>query len=115
MLNKKDRYLEKIDDGRILVWTEMLAKRKDMREFFPDFDEIEEVDETTGTFEDIEPKEIKPREDGLVTEEFLLTKTKDQLRAYAFDVYGEKLNHLKKPETMVKDILELQQKRNLEE
>lgn len=113
LFNRKDRYLEKIEDGRILIWTEMLAKRKDMREFFPDYDEIENV-ESTGIFEDIKVKEIKPREDGLVTKEFLLTKDKDQLRAYALDVYGEKLNHLKKPETMVKDILELQQKRNLE-
>ena len=37
-LNKKDRYLEKTSDGRILPWTLRLSKRNDMREFDPEFD-----------------------------------------------------------------------------
>lgn len=124
MLNKNDRYLEKIGDGRILPWTKRLADRKDMREFFPDFKEQEQAvelfeeliptaaEEPKVSFEPPEPVLEQPLANGMVTEEFLKTKTKDQLRDYASQVYGETLNPLKKEETMIKNILDLQQKRD---
>jgi len=142
-LNKKDRYLESIKNGRIFIWTKRLAMRNDMREFDPEFDtagelvrrketaermadlerrnaELEamldsqtapENEETPvilgGLEEDFEPTNSK------VSKEFLMTKSTEELRKFAFDVFGEKLNHLKKAETLVNDILDLQKKMEL--
>lgn len=58
--------------------------------------------------EPLTPGKVKP-----ITREFLLTKDRDQLRDFALKVYGEKLNPLKKQETLVENILELQKKTEL--
>lgn len=154
-LNKKDRYLEKMKDGRIFIWTKRLAMRNDMQEFDPEFDkdgslikrkntiermsELEEenvklrellksatkpetTDETVSVDESLSPPEeeeiILPDledelDDGKVTEEFLMTKSADELRKFAFDVFQTKLNSLKKAETLIKDILELQKQMDI--
>lgn len=112
MFHKDVRYLENMKTGNIYIWTDRLSKRNDMREFEPDFSEQKEPE----IFEELTPAvtENKKEEAGLLTEEFLKTKTKDQLRDYCLKVYDVKLNHMKKEETMIKDILDLQKKRNIE-
>ncbi len=54
-----------------------------------------------------------PKSTGRVSEEFLMTKSADELRKFAFDVFGEKLNGLKKAETLVKDILDFQKQMDI--
>lgn len=103
------RYLEQMDTGRIYIWREQIAKRKDMREFFPDFEK-----EVVEPIEEIQIPVNTLQESGHVTEEFLKTRSKDELRDYSEQVYGVKQNHLKKPETMIKDILELQKTKDIE-
>lgn len=141
-LNTKDRYLEQIKTGRIFIWTKRLAMRNDMREFEPDLEskgtiiknkletdqrvidlqnQVEALTAELGNKSEVEPVilgELEPElvlDNGKVTREFLETKEKEELRDYALNVYGEKLNHLKKHETLVNDILDLQKKADLSE
>lgn len=124
--NKNDRYLEHTKNGRILIWTKRLAARNDMREFFPDFPvekkqrtkavEIPEVYVPTAeSATAILPTEFSPLNDGRVTMEFLLTRTKDEIQDYGLTIFKTKINKSKSLENMADEILELQKTLSIEE
>ena len=93
---KGQRYLK--IKGHIHIWTKALSARKDAREFIPDFGE----DSGTNTqIPDID-------EAGLVSRDFLETRTKPELEKYAKDVYGVDLDKREKKESLIEQILELQ-------
>lgn len=91
VLHKNTRYLKRTD-GKIFVYSPTLAKRKDMRDFVPDFKD------ETGAVEDF----------NLETPETLADKTKEQLCEYAMSVYGKKLDKREAHGALVEQILELQ-------
>lgn len=93
VLHKNTRYLKR-DDGRIFVYSKILAKRKDMRDFVPDFKD----DGVSGEVNNF----------NLETPESLADKTKDQLCDYAMSIYGKKLDKRETHAALVEQILELQ-------
>jgi len=94
--DRNTRYL-KGPDGFIHVWQPQLAVLPGFREFFPDFGA-----------NDKDPGEA-PAE-GLVTKDFLMTRKKDQLCAYAKDVYGVALDPRETKDALVNLIMDIQQK-----
>ena len=102
--HKGQRYLK--IKGYVFPWTKPLSKRKDAREFFPDFGENGE-NETV-------PVDVS-EDDGLVTRDFLETRTKPELEDYAKKVYGIDLDKREKKESLVEQILELQKRSGTEE
>lgn len=108
-LHKGQRYLK--INGYVLPYTAILAKRKDAKEYIPDFEE-EDSGDVTGQGEGGEPGGDKG---GLVTEDFLMSRTKSELEKYAMDVYGVNLDKRENKESLVAQILELQQKTSDEE
>lgn len=96
--DSKLRYLKKVDDGYIYPYTHTLAKRSDMREFIPDFSDEEEMPDPNA---DVVAQ-------GLVTEEMLNDKTKEQLCDYAMAVYDTKLDKREPRTVLIEQILELQ-------
>ncbi len=69
--HKKNRYLQNMNNGRILIYTDRLAKRKDMREFIPEFDK-------EGNF--IKPKATAEMLDELEAKNIALEKENAQLK-----------------------------------
>jgi len=74
--------------------------------------EDSEVEEEVVFLHDLE-EPLEPAADKKVTREFLMTKEADELRKFALDVFDTKLNSLKKVETLVNDILELQKQMDI--
>lgn len=126
IFHKDVRYLENTKTGRVLIWTKRLAGRNDMREFFPDMKDggapkLEIFDELgdSGLVDITTPVAISasddpaPLSDGRVTREFLLTRSKDELKEYGKEVYGLNINRSKNVENMAVEILEAQQKKDI--
>ncbi len=112
--HKKTKYLKK-DDGTIYVRTAALAKRNDMKEFVPPSEKDEKVKKQPVKEQASEPEPVKPPENGAVTKEFLMTKTKEQLDDFCKKVFRVDLDQRKNKADMVEMILELQETVTAEE
>lgn len=131
--HRGQRYL--MINGYIYPWTKILAKKKDAREYFPDFDVAEsaqvveesehEIKESSGFEDEMDEKfdELRTHDammaepmdspyvtdnTGIVTEDFLMSRTKQELDDYAKNVYGVDIDKREKKESLVAQVLELQ-------
>lgn len=90
--------------NRVHIWTPVLAKREDAKEFFPDFGPKKKPK--------ITPVETDapPAGDGPFSEEYLMTMTKHALEKHALETYEVDLDKRERKEVLVSQILDLQKK-----